>query len=328
MQASLRRTWQRLQHLTTRFGLSANTEVTQQPLLRREDLLVLYQRVQALLASERLAPEVIQRQQGEQRSIYRGSGLDYEESRAYQPGDEFRFMNWRVTARTGVMHMKVFREERRPGVVVLLDRRAAMRFGTRMRLKVTQAVRCAAVAGFMAQVRQASFTAFWLDTQLHGLDPVTQEEGMFHVLHSLAEPCPPVFTPVHELHLSQALHRLNTMLTPGSRVILISDFRDLDSSCRGELLHLAARHDVQAVQITDAAELNLPSAGELYLRDFVRRDTTRVDSQDAVLRENYRRKFSECMQSIKHTFQVAGIHHVAVDTQTDQVEREMLLAWR
>ncbi len=328
MRLSIRRTWQRLQNLTMQYGLGPDSVVTQQPLLQREELLELYQRVQALMSNERLGPEVIQRQQGEQRSIYRGSGLDYEESRAYQPGDEFRFMNWRVTARTGVMHMKVFREERRPGVVVVLDRRAAMRFGTRVRLKVTQAVRCAAVAGFMARIRQASFTAFWVDKQLHGLDPVTQEENLFNVLHTLAEPCPPVTSAHDELHSSQILHRLNALLIPGSRVIIISDFHDLDSSCRAELLHLAARQDVQAVHVTDIAEVNLPRSGQLYVRDFSRREAALVDTQDSLLRDAYHRSVEDRTQTVRDTFEVAGIHYTPLTTQTERIEQEMLVAWR
>jgi uncharacterized protein (DUF58 family) len=88
--------------------------------------------------------------------------MDYDESRPYFPGDELRFMNWRVTARTGEPHMKVFREERKPSVFIVVDRRQNMCFGTRRRLKVSQAVRAAAVTAFDARLNQVCLILFML----------------------------------------------------------------------------------------------------------------------------------------------------------------------
>ena len=91
-------------------------------------------------------------------------------------GDELRFMNWRATARTGEPHMKVFREERMPAVFIVVDRRQSMRFGTRKRLKVTQAVRAAAVTAFFARLRNAPVAGVLLE-YTQGNSPGTRQKA-------------------------------------------------------------------------------------------------------------------------------------------------------
>ena len=132
---AVHRLWQTL----SRNDLLAPSDHTLAPLLDSKTIADLRQRSLGVIDHKTKNTSVLHREHGEYVSPRRGYGLDYEESRVYQPGDDLRFMNWRLTARSGEPHIKVFREERRPSAFILLDRRNGMRFGTRLRLKVTQA---------------------------------------------------------------------------------------------------------------------------------------------------------------------------------------------
>ena len=109
--------------------------------------------------------EVHDHHAGDWASRWLGRGLDFEESRLYSPGDDIRDMDWRTTARTGRPYLKIYREERQPLVHLVVDRGPTMRFGTRRRLKVAQAVRVAAVLAFTAAGHNGVIGATLWDTQ-------------------------------------------------------------------------------------------------------------------------------------------------------------------
>jgi hypothetical protein len=227
--------------------------------------------------------EVEHRTLGDVRSIYRGYGMDYDESRPYFPGDELRFMNWRVTARTGEPHMKVFREERKPGVFIVVDRRQSMRFGTRRRLKVTQAIRAASIIAFASHRQNSPVAGVLLQsadsTSLSWIDESFDEAGIFSFIHAANSPCPVNSNPLpsanesdsslpfNEVSLAHIIRLLTPMLAQGRRVVLISDFLDMDDECRASLLALAMTHHLQAIHIVDPVEKTLPACGHLLVQD-------------------------------------------------------------
>jgi uncharacterized protein (DUF58 family) len=208
--------------------------------------------------------EVEQRRLGEARSRRRGGGMDYEESRPFQPGDDARLMDWRLTARAGQPYVKIFREERRPLVFVLVDRRAAMRFGTRVRLKAAQAARAAALIAFAAQRRQAAIAGLLLEDSPHWLAPSATADAALHLAQAAARSAPPLAADTAP-GLRAMLSRLAESLPRGSELWLLSDFHDLDAGCRPLLLQLASEHQLRAVQVLDPAELALPLVPGLRL---------------------------------------------------------------
>jgi len=238
-------------------------------------------------SSDRLGPlpEVTGRQAGEARSVYRGSGTDYEESRAYQPGDEPRFMNWRLSARTGSLQMKVFREERRPGVVLLIDRRGSMRWGTRKRLKLTQAIRVATVIAAAAHQANASVSTLLLDEQPCWSGPEITESGVLNLLRGAAVAAPPLDLTIAQTGFEQALDQLQDRLQPGTTLWLLSDFIDLAAGHRSRLLQLGARARVLAVLLHDPVEQALPAAGRL--RFAGPRGAIALDSSDPAVQARY-----------------------------------------
>ena len=165
------------------------------PLLDSDAIAELRQRALRVIDLQMKNQTVLHRQHGEHMSAHRGYGLDYEESRVYQPGDEMRFMNWRLTARTGEAHVKIFREERRPNAFILLDTRHSMRFGTRVRLKVTQALRAAVLLAFYNHYSGRSVSGLVLADHMQWLDSAGDEQSTLGMIHSMNQACPPLSAP-------------------------------------------------------------------------------------------------------------------------------------
>ena len=125
------------------------TTSTDGPLLTPEEIVALIEQADALRHTRAHGREVFLRHPGDARSAHFGQGLDFEEVRAYQAGDDIRNMDWRTTARTGEPYLKVFREEHHPALHIVVDRGAGMRFGTTRQLKAAQAARVAILAAVL-----------------------------------------------------------------------------------------------------------------------------------------------------------------------------------
>jgi uncharacterized protein (DUF58 family) len=281
----------------------------------------LLNRVQAHTDSGQSRPKEVQhRLVGDTRSVYRGSGLDFEESRPYQAGDDLRYMNWRLTARTGEPYMKIFREERQPSAFILVDRRSAMRFGTRKRLKVTQAVCTASLIAFLAMQRGAMIGGVLLEPELKWCEEQGGENSAFDFIHTAAAPCPPETATQSEPALGQVLKLMQAQLTPGTSIVLISDFIDLEQTDLPVLLHLALEHQVEAVQITDPAELNLPDAGNLQIEAMGGDSMLAIDSSANAVRQAYKGAADEHYARHKRIFSAAGIALRQISTDADAAD--------
>lgn len=290
------------------------------PLLTRKEILDLSYRAEALDREGEHHYEVAHRQYGDARSVYRGFGMDYEESRPYQSGDDFRFMNWRLSARTGELHMKVFREERQPSVFILMDRRASMRFGTQGRLKVTQAARVASLLAFSAQNHNTPVGGVLLEEQLKWVAEFHNNTGAFTFINAANQACPPLTEDTTEQSTTHVIRLLHNMLVQGSIVYLIGDFHDIGGESHSELLQLACEHRVYAIRIIDEAEVNLPRAGEL---EFVESDNNihRIDTNNAQTRHIYQDLVERKRREQAKIFASADITCIDIHSDEDAIER-------
>jgi len=309
------------------------------PLLTEQEILDLRYRVEQDWSRLQQNQNIEHRTAGEIRSVYRGHGMDYDESRPYYPGDELRFMNWRVTARTGEPHMKVFREERMPAVFIVIDRRQSMRFGTRKRLKVTQAMRAAAVTAFIARLRNAPLAGVLLDYKhehapdnelvpnLNWIAETNNERGVFNFIHTANTPCPPAaflqnsqqIKQDDKNSLSHVIRLLTPMLARGSHIVLISDFHDLDDQCRTSLMELSMTHQLKAIHIIDPAEKELPACGSLLVQSD-QKLTTRFNSSDEKMMHEYQHAAIMHIESIQMIFRSLDIHYDTLLTESDRIE--------
>jgi uncharacterized protein (DUF58 family) len=227
---------------------------------------------------------------GDTLSFYRGRGFEFEENRAYQAGDEPRLINWRLYARTGVLHSKVFNEERRPEVFLVVDRRAAMRFGTRKQLKAAQAVKIAAYYFYYAQRHALPTGGVVLDESIRWFSPGSGGAPHQDLLQALASPCPPLAFDSPQPGMDEAMAMLLTRAPAGSYILVVSDFRDLHSDTSTPLFQeLSQSHHVDAVMIRDHGEDTIDNVGNLLIDDPSTEDPIRVDGHE----QNQRTRFEQ-----------------------------------
>lgn len=273
---------------------------------------------------------------GDNRSTYRGYGLDYEESRPYQPGDEPRYINWPLAARTGELYMKVFREERGPGVFIVVDRRTSMRFGTRTRLKVTQAARVASCIAIGAEIDHATVGGVVLNAAPQGQQWIKQARGepaAQTLIHAACSACPPATLPAETQHdpaqhgevdFGQLLDMLDAILIPGTRLYLISDFIDLQPEHRARLMQLSTQHQVHAIHIIDPAEQHLPRVGMARIQAITGSQTQTIDTDATSITEAYQNAADKHFAERKQLFNALNIAYTPISTMIDAVETELL----
>lgn len=227
------------------------------------------------------------------RSLYRGRGLEFEEVRAYQPGDDVRSIDWRVTARTGRPHTKVFREEREHALFLAVDIGASMRFGSRDAFKMVAAARAAAVLAWLAVESgdRVGGIAFGGGTACRETRPRSGRAGalrFFRLLERAAQ------APAEEgdggAGLAQALGCLRRQAHPGSLIVVLGDFAGIGPEAEGHLAQLAPHHDVSAVFVHDPMEAELPPPGRYVFADAAGR--LAVDCRDPGLREAFSERFA------------------------------------
>lgn len=257
---------QLLDNLATR-SIFKSQSVTSRHLLSLNELNDLYLRSQQINAIKIHKKEIAHKRIGDKRSIFKGYGIDYEESRHYIPGDDPRYMNWNLTARTGQLYMKVFRQERQPGVFIVIDKRLNMRFGSRKRLKVTQAIRVAALAAFNAEINNKLVGGVIIDDQLTWLRETHNKQEIFDFLNQARRPLPDFssYEKKQEQTLNNVLPVLNNIITKGSIVYLVSDFHDLDGKSKASLVQLSQEHEVLPIQILDTGESQLPKNSKIKI---------------------------------------------------------------
>ncbi|MES9855105.1 MAG: DUF58 domain-containing protein [Sedimenticola sp.] len=201
-------------------------------------------------------------QSGGYLSVYRGRGLEFDEVRAYQPGDDIRTIDWRVTARRGRTHTKLFREERERPVLLLADFHPGMYFGSRQQFKSVLASRAAALIAWSAARAGDRVGGVVSGVEGHHIiPPRSRQRGVLALLKILEQQQP---TEPGELvggRLDQALTQLRRVAHPGSLVVLLSDFAELGEEGERHLAALSRHCDVLLGFIHDPLELLPPQAG-------------------------------------------------------------------
>lgn len=283
---------------------------TPPPLLDEATVQRIYHAAGAKTAPPLLAQREVQHiLLGERQSAFAGRGYEFAENRLYVAGDEARFINWRLLARTGQLYRKTFYEERRPQLWLILDRGSSMRFGTRTRLKVAQAAQLALFHLFLAQRRSLLTGAVLLDVAPTWIQPAHARAGQQVLVQRLCEACPPLPEDAQRGGLREILQQCQVRLAPGCIVMLYSDFHDLQANDM-QLLHaLGQQHTLYAHHIIDAAEQTLPTQGEYTFAQHTQ--TTALNCSDAALQERYQQHMQQRHATIAGWFVQAGIEYQA-----------------
>ncbi len=238
-------------------------------------------------------------------SRMRGRGIDFEEFRPYQPGDDIRLIDWRVTARTSRPFTKVFREERERPVVIAVDQTHNMYFGSRVAFKSVIAAQAAAVFCWLAidnGDRVGGLVFSDRDSRL--VRPKRSRRSALHLLNQVYEFNQALASvtagePEQDAGsgLSTALGQIRKILRPGSTLYLISDFITLDERAVQYLNQLSQRNNVVCCFVYDALEESLPTPGLYSITDGRRKGALNTFNRRARVR--YREQFEQRMQLIE-----------------------------
>jgi uncharacterized protein (DUF58 family) len=252
---------------------------------------------------------------GDYRSTLLGDGTELAQVRPYVPGDDVRRIDWNVTARTDVTHVRVHLAERVLVTWLVLDTSASMTFGTADRRKADVAEGVAIAIGHVATRRgnRLGFVTFG-DADPRTLPPRQGRVGLIGVLSALHRDSGD--GPDGTTSLGEALRRTGALARQRSVVVVVSDFRGpLD--WRKPLLELAGRHDVIAVEIRDPREQELPNAGVLWLVDPETGRQVRADTRNARLRSRFAAAAEAERAEVARTLAAAGARHVVLGTSGD-----------
>jgi uncharacterized protein (DUF58 family) len=256
---------------------------------------------------------------GEYQAIFKGRGMEFDEVRQYQPGDEVRSIDWNVTARMGVPFVKRYVEERELTVMLAFDASASGRFGTAGRLKREIAAELGAVLAFSAITNndKVGLLAFTDQTELH----IPPRKGRRHVLRLIRDLL--AFEPAGRgTDIALALDRLNRTLKRRAIIFLISDFM-IPTSGRADyeqaLLITNRRHDLVAVTVTDPRELAWPAVGLVALKDAETGAMTWIDSSAEMWRETFARQATARETARDATLTRARVDRIDVTVGQDYV---------
>jgi len=260
---------------------------------------------------------------GNYASSFRGRGMDFDEVRAYQPGDDIRSMDWRVTARTGRAHTKLYREERERPVFFLVDHSPEMHFGTRRAFKSVIAAEVAALLAWGAGDNGDRIGGIVFNGDGHvELRPTGGQRGVLRLLKTVIDA--PRASHAEPASLTHALARLRHVARPGSQVVILSDFRHLDADGERHLSYLSKHNDLLAVFIFDAMERELPPPGRYNVSDGD--DIFAIDTRGAKSRRHYRELFEQRHHAIESLFKKHGVKlfDMATDADVTHTLRRML----
>ncbi len=214
-------------------------------------------------AMRRLLALDAERHEGARARAFRDQGMDYVESRPYSAGDDVRRIDWRVTARTGRAHTKIFRPERGGDVVCLVDQRAPMRFGTRAAFKSVVAAHVAVLAGWAAAAGGERFGAYISGARAQHV-PLGAAEGAASILCSMLA----AQEPGEEEEPLERLAALAAAEAPiGTRFVLVSDLAEPGEALERAAQSLRARGELVLVCVRDPLELRLPPPARYPLTD-------------------------------------------------------------
>ena len=253
-------------------------------------------------------------------SRFRGRGMEFAESRIYQPGDDVRSIDWRVTARTGRPHTKLFQEERERPVILLVDLGASMFFGTRTAYKSVLAAETAALIAWAAMHGGDRVGALVAGRSHHlELEPVSGRRGVLRVLRALAALSRQESNDEEQqVKLCDSLLRARHVARPGSLLVVISDFYGLDEEAAGHLSRMRQHNDMLACWIHDRLEIEPPPPGRYEVSDGWQ--TATLDTLSSRARARYTESFGARFEALCATLGRLAIPLLPIATGDDVAE--------
>jgi uncharacterized protein (DUF58 family) len=253
-------------------------------------------------------------------SRFKGRGMEFDETRLYQAGDDIRSIDWRVTARTGKTHTKIFREERERPVFISVDCRAAMHFATRGVFKSVLASKLAALLAWTACHHGDRIGGqLFFNSHCKELKPQNGRSAVLHFLNELVtNSIDAKLDDFANEDLDTIFSRLQRHARAGSLVYIISDFRGLTVNAQNKLTTLARNCDVVLLFIFDELEAHLPDSGQYRFSDGENESIINVTT---AARSQYQEQFLAKQEFLKDFATQHGMIFKAIDTRSNHLEQ-------
>lgn len=265
---------------------------------------------------------------GQYQSVFKGKGMEFDEVREYQPGDEIRSIDWNVTARFGHPYVKKFVEERELTIMLLLDMSLSCRFGSTKQLKSQLAAEVCAVLAFSAIQNNDKIGFIAFTDRIEKFIP--PRKGLRHVLRVIREAL--YFKPKSKgTNIPAALEYLNRITHRKTVAFIVSDFYSNSTGGADSYPHnfkrtlsiANKRHDVIAITITDPREFFLPDVGIVKLDDAEVLKSFLIDTSDSIVRKEFNRNSLHVFLDRTRLFNSLNVD--TVDVRTDIPYSESLL---
>lgn len=260
---------------------------------------------------------------GSYHSVFKGRGMNFDEVREYVPGDDVRSIDWNVTARTGIPHIKKFVEEREMTLMLMIDISGSGDFGSGECSKREMMAELGSVLAFSA-VKNNDKVGLILFSDFVELY-IPPQKGRSHILRVIREIL--FFTPQHRLtDLKVPLDFINQVLKRKSVAFLISDFcmaGDYDQQLADVATKLQIsnrRHDLISLVISDPRETELPDIGWITLEDAETGEQVELNTSDASIRNGYRELAEARSKQLHKTLRGAGIDTLDLSTATPYIK--------
>lgn len=264
------------------------------------------------------------KQGGAYLSSFKGRGMEFDESRIYQAGDDIRNMDWRVTARTGMAHTKVFREERERPVLLWLDLNPSMMFATRNKFKSVIACEIATLIAWSTANNNDRVGGLIFSSDEHV--EIKPRRGKTAVLDFIGR-CSKhsawsnnkAIQETEKNHMAAAVSRLHKVTHPGSLIFMISDFRAMDEKAFSHMANISRNNDIILICITDPIEAELPASGSYKLTDG--RKELQIQTSSKKTRSAYHQQYMDHSQQLEQFCRQHRIHLISVSTADNTFEK-------
>lgn len=249
---------------------------------------------------------------GQYKSVFRGRGMEFDEVREYQPGDDVRSIDWNVTARSGVPHIKRFCEERELTILFLVDISASGVFGSVQQSKLDTTVETAAMLMFSALKNNDKVGLLtFCDDVIDYFPPRKGKANVLRLIRHLVS----VEPVARETNLDAALEFLSRVQRRRVVAFMVSDF--LATPADHAMAVAGRRHDLIALTVSDPRELELPDVGFVTLQDAETGELVELDTRHPEVRALFRQRAVAQSQAIDEHFRRAQVDRLPISTEGD-----------
>jgi len=251
-------------------------------------------------------------------AMFHGRGLEFDEVRAYQWGDDHRSVDWRVTARTGQMHTKLFHQEKERSLFLLVDCSPRMHFGSRRQFKWVLAARIAAIFAWLAIENgdRVGLILFGHQPRCEIIPPGIGQPAILKIFKLFSQQSRLNNIKTNSLStLADALGHLRHLAQSGVLALLLSDFKRLEQQARRQLAHISYHHDLAAMLISDPLERCLPEEGNFAISDG--KFFSNINCSQPGLNSAYQQEFNSFLQQTENVLKHYAIRLIHISTAED-----------